>query len=116
MKTSILHRRIGALLALAFLATAGPAAATSYVMMSDEVLADDAPIIAEVHVVAVDYSPASGTPSTDYLVEIERMLKGFTAGSTIVVRVEGGVRPDGLGLRIYGAPQFREGSRALLFL
>jgi matrixin len=116
MKTSILHRRIGALLALAFLAAAGPAAATSYVMMSDEVLADDAPIVAEAHVVAVDYSPASGTPSTDYLVEIERMLKGYTSGSTIVVRVEGGVRPDGLGLRIYGAPQFREGERALLFL
>lgn len=116
MKTSITGRRACTLLALALLATAVPAAATSYVMMPDEVLADDAPVVAQVRVVAVDNSPAAGTPSTDYLVEVERMLKGFTSGSTIVVRVEGGVRPDGLGLRIYGAPQFREGSRALLFL
>jgi hypothetical protein len=33
-----------------------------------------------------------------------------------MVRVPGGVRIDGIGLKIWGAPEFREGDRALLFL
>lgn len=112
---SLLRRALG-LVALAVLATVAPATATSFVMMPDEALADGAPLVAQVRVVAVESSPAPGTPSTDYLVQVENVLKGFAAGSTIVVRVEGGVRPDGLGLRIYGAPLFREGSRGVLFL
>lgn len=116
MKTSFSPRRALALVALALLAAAAPASATSYVRMSDEALADSASIVAEVRVVAVESSPARGTPSTDYLVQIERMLKGDTGGSTVVVRVDGGVRPDGIGLRIFGAPRFKEGSRAVLFL
>jgi hypothetical protein len=104
-------------LLLALLAAAGRAAATSYVMVSDDDLADQAAVVAEGRIVSVAPSPAGGSPSTDYLLEIDRLLKGYTAGSSIVVRVLGGMPEDGrLGLTIFGAPAYREGDRALLFL
>ncbi|MEP7012006.1 MAG: matrixin family metalloprotease [Acidobacteriota bacterium] len=90
--------------------------ATTYKMMSDDHLADAASAIAQVRVTAVEPSPAVGMPSTDYLVEIEKLVKGFVPGSTLVVRVPGGIGADGLGLKIWGAPAFRTGERALLFL
>jgi hypothetical protein len=34
----------------------------------------------------------------------------------VVVRVPGGVNPDGIGLKIWGAPRFAEGEGAILFL
>ena len=107
-------RRILPLLGLLLLAAVAPLAATSYVMVSDEHLADQASVIAEVRVVSVE--PAPTGPSTDYQVDVERLVKGYTAGSSIVVRVLGGVGPNGRGLKIWGAPVFHEGSRALLFL
>ncbi|HEV7785299.1 MAG TPA: matrixin family metalloprotease, partial [Thermoanaerobaculia bacterium] len=45
-----------------------------------------------------------------------RLIKGDLSGSTLVVRVPGGINPKGLGLKIWGAPQFTEGETALLFL
>ncbi len=96
----------------------GPPAgeATSFVMISDRDLAEQAPLIAEVSVFGVSAAPITGTPSTDYLVFVERLLKGSMSGSAVVVRVAGGIGPDGYGLRIDGAPSFREGDRAILFL
>lgn len=94
-----------------------PAAATSYQMMSDQALADQAQAIADVRIVAS--APAvlgSGEPATDYQVDVERVIKGSLPGSTVVVRVPGGVRADGTGLKIWGAPSFQQGERALLFL
>ena len=95
-------------------------AATSYVMVADADLADQAAVVAEGRIVSVAPSPAGpagGSPSTDYLLEIDRLVKGYTAGSTIVVRVLGGMPEDGrMGLEIFGAPTYREGDRALLFL
>jgi hypothetical protein len=94
-----------------------PAAATSYQMMSDQALADQARAIAAVRVVSS--APAilgSGEPATDYQVDVERVVKGSLPGSTIVVRVPGGVRADGVGLKIWGAPKFQAAERALLFL
>jgi hypothetical protein len=100
---------------LVFLA-ASPLAATSYIPMSDEALAEQSPLILEARVVGRQPAPVWERPSTDYLVEVDRVLKGSPAGSTLVVRVLGGVRPDGIGLRIHGAPRFAEGERVLLFL
>ncbi|HEY8020638.1 MAG TPA: hypothetical protein VIH93_06040 [Thermoanaerobaculia bacterium] len=113
------HRRFRALGAwgLALVAAAAPAAATSYVMVSDADLTDQAAVIAEGRIASVAPSPAGGSPSTDYLLDIDRLVKGYTAGSSIVVRVLGGT-PDGggMGLTVFGAPSFQEGDRALLFL
>jgi hypothetical protein len=103
------------LLALPFLLRQ-PAAATTYQMMPDSALADQAPAVVEARIASVSPAPLVGQPATDYLVEISRVLKGDLLGSTVVVRVPGGVDPEGLGLKIWGAPQFAEGEDALLFL
>jgi hypothetical protein len=99
-----------------FLAGAAIASATSYVAMADEDLTDQAAAVARVKVVEIAPGPADGAPATDYLVEVERVDKGYVPGSTITVRVPGGVRADGLGLRIFGAPEFQVGDEPLLFL
>jgi hypothetical protein len=105
------------LLALSFALLAGPAWATSYKMMPDSALADQAKVVVDVKVVGVDSAPVvDGPPSTDYLIEVNRVIKGDLSGSTLVVRVPGGINPKGLGLKIWGAPQFTEGENALLFL
>jgi hypothetical protein len=104
---------LGSLLALA---AATPAAATTFVMVTDEDLLDQAEAVVYVRVLSADAAPVAGRPATDYLVEVEQLLKGDLAGGNLIVRVPGGFRPDGVGTRIWGAPEFREGERALLFL
>ncbi len=93
-----------------------PAAATTYKMVSDQTLVDQSAAVAEVRVAASEPALMNGRPATDYLVEVERLVKGDLPGSTIVVRVPGGIRPDGVGLKVFGAPQFYEGETAMLFL
>jgi hypothetical protein len=100
--------------ALAILAV--PAGATTYQMMSDQALADQSPVSVQGRIVGVESAPVSGRPSTDYLVEVERVLKGDLPGSTVVVRVPGGMGTNGLGLKIWGVPEFAEGEEAVLFL
>ncbi len=108
------YRLLAATLALA--AVSAPARATSYTLISDEGLADQAAVIVQAMVLASEPAPISGPPSTDTFIQVERVLKGYVAGSTVVVRVLGGIGPDGVGLRIWGAPFFHPGERALLFL
>jgi hypothetical protein len=93
-----------------------PAAATTYKMMSDSALADQAPAVVEARITSVSSAPLVGQPATDYLVEVNRVLKGDLPGSTVMVRVPGGLDPQGLGLKIWGAPRFAEGENAILFL
>ena len=96
---------------------APPAVATTYSMMSDQALSDQSSAVVDGKVVGVGFAPiVDGPPSTDYLVEVRRVLKGDLSGSTIVVRVPGGIDPQGLGLKIWGAPRFAEGEDAVLFL
>jgi len=105
------------LLVLPLAMNARPAAATTYQMMSDQALADQASAVVDVKVIAVESAPiVDGPPATDYLVEVNRVLKGDLSGSTVVVRVPGGINPLGLGLKIWGAPSFVAGENALLFL
>lgn len=105
------------LLVLPLALVARPAAATTYMRMSDSALADQAAAVVDAHVVGVESAPVvEGPPATDYLIEVSRVLKGDLPGSTVVVRVPGGVSPTGLGLKIWGAPQFAAGERTILFL
>src|SRR5215203_6036293 len=105
--------------ALCVVCLAGPAAATTYQMVADPDLADQAPVIVE-GVVTATGSGKGGAPSTDYQVDVERWLRGQSparpAASHLTVRVPGGRRPDGTGLKIWGAPALRQGEHALLFL
>jgi hypothetical protein len=103
------------LLALGFAGLAAlPAAATTYRMMSDRDLTDQAGVVAAVRVVGA--GPASRHAATDYVVEVDEVLKGSLPASTVVVRVVGGTGSQGIGLKIWGAPTFTVGERAILFL
>ncbi|MDP9119834.1 MAG: matrixin family metalloprotease [Acidobacteriota bacterium] len=95
-----------------------PAGATSFVMVSDENLVVQAEVIAVVRVATVDRAArdARGGPATEYGVHVEELLKGALAGGTLRVNVPGGLAGHGLALKVYGAPSFRRGERALLFL
>jgi hypothetical protein len=97
------------------LALLGPARATTYVMMPDEALVDTSPLIVEARVIAVSGAPVE-IPSTDYRVEILRVLKGSNPGAEIVVRRLGGVNAKGRAMRIWGLTRLATGDRALLFL
>ena len=90
--------------------------ATTYVPMSDRDLADRSPAIALVSVESSGPAPASGLIATDYVAQVDRVVKGSLPGSRIVIRVPGGVRADGVGLKIWGAPALRDGEQALVFL
>jgi hypothetical protein len=108
-------------LLLVFLLAAGvaaPSGATTYVMVRDEALVDEAPLAAVVRIVAVDPGAgrAGGPVETEVAAEVESVLKGRLADGVVRVRLPGGVTADGKGLRIFGAPSFRKGERALLFL
>jgi len=94
---------------------ASPLGATTYVRMADEDLADQARVIAVVQVRAVEPALRAGTPATDYLVDVERAVKG-TVADRIRVRVAGGTAPGGVRFRLFGMPRFDVGERALLFL
>ena len=95
---------------------AAPAAALSYVQVADGPLADQAAVIAEVRVDVARPGAAGQIPGTDYRVAVVQRLKGEPAGRSLVVHVPGGVRADGLGLQLSGAPALHPGDRVLLFL
>lgn len=95
---------------------ASPAAATTFQMVEDSTLTDQAKAIVRARVVDVEPSTLGDRPATDYIVEVDRVLKGNVPGSTIVVRVPGGIRADGVGLKIWGAPEMARFESALLFL
>ncbi len=109
--------RVLALLTLGgFVIAATPAArATVYVPISDAALADRAPVIVEAQVLAIEPAPGERI-ATDYLVEVERSIKESLPGDSLIVRLPGGVRADGIGFLVRGTPRFTEGEKVLLFL
>ncbi len=107
---------LAALVLLSTAVGAAAAGATTFVLPRDAALVDQAEVVAQVSVEAIEPAPIPGPPATDHFVQVERVLKGYVAGGTVVVRVPGGIGPDGVGLRIWGAPELRIGERALLFL
>lgn len=102
----------------ALLVAGAPLGAATYVMVPDEALVDQASVAAVVRVDAVDpeASRRGGPVETEYRLEVEEVLKGRPGASTVLLRVPGGLGPDGLGLHIHGAPRLRAGERALVFL
>lgn len=108
--------RLPLFLFLLFTLAGLPVAATSYVMVPDEALVDQAPAAAVVRVEAVNTAAGDRGIATDYTVTIEQPLKGSLAQGTVRVRIPGGTGRGGRGLKIHGAPKLRVGERALLFL
>ena len=104
----------GLLIAVALIAA--PAAATVYVMPTDEAMVARSPVIVFGEVLATEPAPVGGLLATDLMFRVEEVLKGFVPGSTIVVRQPGGLGPGGIAGRVFGVPVLAEGDRVLLFL
>ncbi|MXX75919.1 MAG: hypothetical protein F4Y77_11025 [Holophagales bacterium] len=110
------HRLIDLLAAVALLLLAPAAQALVYVMPTDEGMVDRSPVIVFGEVIAAEPAPVEGVPSTDFMFQVEEVLKGFVPGGTIVVRQPGGIGTGGMAARIMGLPDLVEGDRMLLFL
>ena len=93
-----------------------PSEAATFVRLHDEDLTDQALLIVEARALKFDPSPGIGRPVTDYEFTIERTLKGSAEGTSLVVRVPGGLLENGVRRHFYGAPRFAPGERTLLFL
>lgn len=117
MRTRVTPSAVLRVLLLVFsldgLATA--ASATTFVMAPDALLVEQADAIAFVRVGGAAPGSRAGTISTEYSLQVENVLKGELPDGARL-RVPGGEGQNGLGLKVYGAPQFREGEGALLFL
>ncbi|MBP1644118.1 MAG: hypothetical protein H6Q03_2787 [Acidobacteria bacterium] len=91
------------------------ALATTLNPVSDAALVDRAPVIL-IGQIEGRLPNTTDAAVTDWLVTAERVLKGTVSDGALVLRVPGGEAPDGSILHLYGAPAFRPGERALLFL
>ncbi len=94
---------------------------TTFVMVSDADLVEQAPLIAVGRVLATAAVQASAGaeayPVTDYQIQIERLLKGTpNLPATVTLRVPGGVSPEGIGYKVWGAPQLAVAQRGIFFL
>ena len=92
-----------------------PAGATTYIMTTDDELLDRATVVVLARVLSSEVAPTE-LPSTDYLVEIEQLVKGFVPAGTVLVRTPGGLRPDGSALHVTGVPALSPNERVVLFL
>jgi hypothetical protein len=104
------------LMALVLGGVARLALATSYVPVTDENLTDQARLIVRARVVSREPAPFGTTAATDYGIELDRVLKGYAPGTTLIVRVPGGEVQNGWRLKVWGAPEFELGDEALFFL
>ena len=98
------------------LLTATSAAALVYIMPTDESMVDRTPIVVFGEVLSTRPGPYENSPTTDSLLAIEEVLKGFVAGSRIMIRQPGGVGADEAVATVAGLPMLAEGDRVLLFL
>ncbi|HEX6084510.1 MAG TPA: PKD domain-containing protein [Thermoanaerobaculia bacterium] len=98
---------------LAFL-TSVTAGATTIVMPTDEQLVDKAALIVSGTVVSTTPVDRGGAIWTETTVAVARTIKGTAAG-TITIHEPGGLLGDRI-TRIFGAAEFTEGERVLLFL
>ena len=87
-----------------------------FVRVADDDLADQATLIVEAKVLARDDKATIERPVTDYLVNVEHLIAGQIPGSSLVVRVPGGIGIDGMELHLYGAPRLPVDDNVLLFL
>ena len=88
--------------------------ATTFQPVSDTTLVDGAAHILFGRITGKQFAGVA-QPKTQYSITVEHNLKGETARE-IWVSVPGGVNEDGLGLKIFGAPQFQLGEQVMLFL
>ena len=91
------------------------ATATSYVMMKDSDLSDQAELIVVGQIVGQS-TGFSRQGITRYQLRIEDVLKGSLGDEVISIDVLGGKTNDGQEVYVFGVPRFASGQRTLLFL
>ena len=106
--------RVYGLTCVLMIVAAWTAGATTIVLPTDEQLIDKSPLIVSGTVTSVTAIDRDGSVWTDAVVSVERTLKGAT-DSTITVHQLGGTSGDRI-TKIFGAPEFEDGERVLLFL
>ena len=92
-----------------------PLPGTTYIMIRDDVLTDQARLVLVGSVERVE-SIVTNPPYTRYHIRAERLLKGQLDGETVAVDVLGGVTPSGSRLILDGSPSFSTNDRLILFL
>ncbi len=110
-------KQIAALILLTLL-TPLAAHATSIVLPTDEALVEKSPVIVSGSVISTMPVDRDGAIWTDTEIAVTRAIKGQTE-ETITIHEIGGVIETTKGNRItkiFGAPEFTEGERVLLFL
>jgi hypothetical protein len=95
---------------------AAPAGATTFVMVSDESLVQQADLIVRARIDRVDPQSTTAAARTEVRALVDEVLKGQDPGETVRLSVLGGRSADGMTLKIWGAPSFREGEEVILFL
>ena len=98
------------------LASGSPLAATTYVLVPDHLLADQADVIAQVEVAGSEVVVDDSGIWTRYTGRITELIRGDATSARLVFSVIGGDAPGGASLRVFGAPEFRRGEEVLLFL
>ncbi len=88
--------------------------ATSFVMVADEHLADQADGIVLGTVESV--GPGGDRWATEYRVRVERWIGRARTEEVVTVRVPGGFGPDGNYWLVWGMPHFRAAERVFLFV
>lgn len=106
--------QVGLLVAVTLLTT--PASAVVYVVPADASMVDRSPVIVFGEILSAGPGPDGRAPTTDYLLAVEEVLKGFVPGSGIMVRQPGGFGTDGTVMEVMGLPMLEAGDRVLLFL
>lgn len=107
--------RVYGLTCILMLLAGAAAQATTIVLPTDAQLIAKSSFIVEGTVVSTKVVDVDGRLYTDTVVSVERARKGNVAADTITVREIGGETEERV-TKIFGAPQFVEGERVLLFL
>ncbi len=105
------------LLSLVLVFAAMPAVGTSFVMVSDENLVQQADLIVRATIEDLVAAPvAAGHPRTAWRAAVTEVLKGGWSSPELTLSVLGGEAANGMSFEVYGAPSFRSGQPTLLFL
>ena len=119
--TPLSHRLLKTLAGAAALAATSAsfdASAMSYLMMRDDALLAQSPLVVSGEILAVlpPVKNAGGfIAETQYAVRVDWVAKGKVDASTITLRLPGSIVEDQPGLRLDGVPQYVAGDRVLVF-
>ncbi|MCY3932818.1 MAG: hypothetical protein OXH70_14005 [Acidobacteria bacterium] len=92
------------------------ASAIVYIMPTDESMVNRSPLIVFGEVRSAGPGERRGRPATNYVLDVEEVLKGAVGGATIIVQQPGGVDDNGVASWIMGLPMLAKDDRVLLFL